>query len=188
MPPEDSRVPPALLALGGRLRGPLDRLYNGCGAVAGVALLLILGIMLAQMLARWTGTQFPGSTSYAGYAMATASFFAFAYTLNHGGHIRVSLFIQRFAGTKRRIAELWAFGVAMLLSIYFAWFAVKAIRVSYVLNDVSQGQDATPLWLPQLAMGIGTVVLAIALIDRFIRVLFGGPYELGQGSAAIRIE
>ena len=80
-----------LMAGGRRLRPILDRIYNISGAIAAVALLAILTIIVAQMVARWSAVQFPGSTDYAGYAMASASFFAFAYALNHGAHIRVSL-------------------------------------------------------------------------------------------------
>ena len=37
---------------------------------------------------------FPGSTEYAGYAMAATSFFALAYTLTQGAHIRVSILLN----------------------------------------------------------------------------------------------
>jgi hypothetical protein len=52
--------------------------------------------------------------------------------------------------------------------------------VSYRLHDVSQGQDATPLWIPQLAMAFGTTLLAIALADRFLQIAFGGSWQLGE--------
>ncbi len=42
------------------------------------------------MVARWTGTTFPGATSYAGYAMAAASFLAFAHALEPGRRISAS--------------------------------------------------------------------------------------------------
>ena len=173
-----------LLRVGRSVRPMLDRLYSVSGGIAAVALIAILLIMLAQVLARWTSTTFPGSTDFAGYAMAAASFFAFAYALNHGAHIRVSLFLQRFSGRGRRFAELWCYGVGSFLACYFAWFAVKAVRVSYVLGDVSQGRDATPLWIPQLVMGFGTIVLAIALIDRFVQILSGAdlPKEKSLGA------
>lgn len=176
-----------LMAGGRRLRPILDGIYNISGAIAAVALLAILTIIVAQMVARWSAVQFPGSTDYAGYAMASASFFAFAYALNHGAHIRVSLVLMRFSGRGRRLAELWCFGIGAFLAGYFAWFAVKTVRVSYRLNDISQGQDATPLWIPQMVMAIGTVIFAIALIDHFLRIAFGGSYELGEGHNPARL-
>ncbi|HRI18429.1 MAG TPA: TRAP transporter small permease, partial [Burkholderiaceae bacterium] len=39
--------------------------------------------------------------------------------------------------------------------------------------DVSTGNDATPLWIPQLAMAMGTLILAIAFVDEFVLELRG---------------
>jgi len=155
------------------IRLGLDGLYRICGVIAAGFLVAVLVIILAQIGARWLGWQFPGSTSYAGYAMAGASFFALAYTLNHGAHIRVSLAISRLTGTARRVAEFWCLLVATGLSGYFAWYAIKAVRISHMIGDISQGQDATPLWIPQLVMAIGTVVLTIAFADHLVRLLLG---------------
>ncbi len=160
--------------MGRALRVALDGLYRLCGLIAALFLVALLVIILAQVAARWLGVQFPGSTSYAGYCMAGASFFALAYTLNHGAHIRVSLVIGQLTGASRRIAELWCLAIATALAWYFAWYAIKAVRVSRLIHDISQGQDATPLWIPQSFMAIGTVVLAIAFTDLLIRVLRGG--------------
>ena len=44
---------------------------------------------------------------------------------------------------------------------------------SYVLHDVSTGNDATPLWLPQIAMAAGTMIFAIAFVDLFAQEISG---------------
>ena len=54
------------------------------------------------------------------------------------------------------------------------------ILVEEAPYDISQGQDATPIWIPQMAMAIGVTVLAIALADHFIRMLFGGMPDIGE--------
>ena len=122
------------------------------------------------MAARWTGLVFAGGPDYAGYAMAGASFLALAYALNRGAHIRVTLALTAL-GRWRGYAEIWCYGVATVTAVFFARYAVKANIWSYKLNDVSQGQDATPLWIPQIAMSAGSCLLALALADQFVRVL-----------------
>ena len=159
------------------LRRILDRLYLGGGIIAAVALILILVIIVLQMLARWTGQVFPGATDYAGYCMASASFFAFAYALNHGAHIRVSLFLGAL-GRFRWWGEVWCFGIGAAISTYFARYAIKGNFWSWKLNEISQGLDATPIWIPQLAMSAGTVLLAIAFWDHLIRLLFLGGHGI----------
>ena len=162
------------------VRRVLDALYLGCGMIAAVFLILILTIIVAQMVARWTGNVFPGSTDYAGYCMASASFFAMAYALNRGAHIRVNLLLSKM-GRFRRWGELWCFAIGSALACYFAYYAIKAVYWSHKLNDISQGLDATPIWIPQIAMAFGASLLAIALIDNLLRRIF-------TGSDGIRIE
>ncbi|MYZ48361.1 TRAP transporter small permease [Propylenella binzhouense] len=156
-----------------RLRGALDALYLAGGVAGAVALVGILVVVFLQMAARWTGIRFPGSGEYAGYAMAAASFLAFAHAFDRGVHIRVSLVLARL-GRFRFFAELWCFAVGTGLSFYFAWYAVKAVRWSYRFGDVSQGQDATPLWIPQLAMAAGAVLLGICFLDHLVRLAATG--------------
>jgi TRAP-type C4-dicarboxylate transport system permease small subunit len=144
----------------GTIRTALDWLYRISGGLAAVSLLLILGLIVTEMIARWTGFSVPGSSNYAGYSMAAAA------------HIRVNLFLSRL-GRYRRIGEIWCFAVGAVLVSYFAYYAVKTTYWSYKLNDISQGQDATPIWIPQLAMCLGTTVFAIAMIDRLHGLLTG---------------
>jgi TRAP-type C4-dicarboxylate transport system permease small subunit len=173
----------------------LDALYLGAGIIAALFLIAILFLIVAQMVARWSSTAFPGSTEYAGYAMAGASFFALAHALTRGSHIRVSLFLNLNAFTKRWL-DLAALLIAAITATYFARFAIKTAGFSHMLNDRTQGQDQmpnwlialfsldfsgagdgwsyTPVWIPQLSMCIGSVLLAICLWDMLIRTAIAG--------------
>lgn len=161
------------------LRRVLDALYKTGGVIAAIFTLLILLIIVAQMVARWTGNTFPGAADYAGYCMAGASFFAFAYALNHGAHIRVSLALNAM-GRHRRWGETFCFGVGAAAATFLAYYAVKVTQESAKFNDVSQGQDATPLWIPQTLMAVGAVLLAIAFWDNLIRLLFTGTTNVRE--------
>lgn len=152
------------------LRKTLDTLYLAGGVLGGLFLITILGLIVTQMIARWTGQVFPGATNYAGYAMAGASFFSLAYALNKGAHIRVTLVLGAL-GRWRRYGEIWCYGVAAVTAVFFARYAIKTNFGSAKWNDISQGQDATPLWIPQIVMSVGAAMLAVALIDQFLRVL-----------------
>lgn len=159
------------------LRRALDALYLSGGILAALFTIAILVIIVMQMLARWTGHVFPGATDYAGYCMAAASFFAFAYALNHGAHIRVSIFLSAL-GRHRRWGELWCFGIGSLTATYFAWYAVRGTYWSWKLHDISQGLDKTPIWMPQISMSVGTVLLAIAFWDHLARLIFAGDHGI----------
>ena len=162
------------------MRRLLDLLYTACGVLAALFLVGIAVLVLTSIVTRLLGLTVPGLANYAGYCMAASSFLALAYTLRKGGHIRVSILLQHLSGWRRRAAELWCLGAGFGLAAWFAWYSVKMVRVSLQINDISPGPDATPLWIPQIAMAIGTTVLAIALLDRLIEVACGGPVEEQQ--------
>ncbi len=161
-----------------RLRRALDALYFGCGVIAAGFLIVMLAIIVVQMLARWAGLVFPGATSYAGYTMAAASFFAFAHALNRGAHIRVGLLLAAVPLWARRWLEIWCFTVGATAAWFLARYTANLVWWSWKLGDVSQGQDATPLWLPQGAMAIGSLVFAVALTDHLLRLVFLGDHGI----------
>ena len=63
----------------------------------------------------------------------------------------------------RRLLEVWCFGIATGLGWYFTFYAIKATYWSWKFKDISQGQDATAMWIPQTAMVLGSIIFAIAL-------------------------
>lgn len=165
--------------MGKFLRKSLDGLYLSAGILAALFLIAILGLIVVQMLARWTGQVFSGAPDYAGYAMAASSFLALAYALNAGAHIRVSLLLSAL-GRYRRFGEIWCFGIGTYLSWFFAYHAVKMTYASYKWHDISQGQDATPMWIPQTLMSLGVVILAIAFADHLVRLIFIGSHNIQE--------
>ncbi len=160
------------------LRKFLDFLYTAAGVLAGLCLIAILFLIVVQMLARWTGEVFPGAPDYAGYAMAAASFLAFANALNKGSHIRVSIVLNALGERARWFLEIWCFAIGTAVAWYVSYFTYRMLGFAIKFNDVSQGQDATPLWIPQSAMLIGMIILAIALTDNLISLLMTGKHPI----------
>ena len=155
------------------MRKLLDALYDGAAALAALFMVGLLGMVLLSIVSRQLQFHLPGTDAYAGYLMAAAGFLALAHTLKRGEHIRVTLLITALKGRSRRALELWALAVAVLLSLLSAGYACRLSWQSYSFHDISTASDATPLWLPQLAMAAGTVILAIAFIDEFVLELRG---------------
>jgi TRAP-type C4-dicarboxylate transport system permease small subunit len=127
----------------------LDRLYFASGAVAAFFMCMILLLIVAQMLARWTGYALPGTTEFAGYAMAATSFFALSHAMTRGAHIRVSIILNMNRHTSRWLDIFAVFGAAVIAT-YFARFAIKTNVFSEMLNERTQGQDQIPEWVVTL--------------------------------------
>ncbi len=155
------------------MRRLLDRTYDICAWVAGAFMVLILLNILVQVAGSYFGLYIQGTDAYAGYSMAAASFFALAHTLKRGEHIRVTLILQRLPPPWRQRFEVGCLLLAVVLTALFAWFSWTMAWWSYEFHAVSDAQDRTPLWIPQLSMAIGVTVLFIAFVDELIAVASG---------------
>jgi len=155
------------------VRKALDRLYDAAAYAAAFFMVGVLAMVLASVTGRLAGFNLRGSDAYAGYCMAAASFLALAHTLKRGEHIRVMLFLERFGGRLRRPLEIWSHTAGAFFSGALALYSVRLVWLSWKLNDISQGNDATPLWIPQIAMAAGAIVLFVAMLDDLVRVARG---------------
>ncbi|MFA6312719.1 MAG: TRAP transporter small permease [Sterolibacterium sp.] len=155
------------------MRRLLDRLYNAAAYLAAFFMIGTLAAILLSVSGRLLDFHVRGTDAYAGYCMAAAAFLALAHTLKRGEHIRVTLILEHVGGKAKRALELWCHGAGVLLTGALAWFSLRLVWQSYTFNDISQGNDATPLWIPQLAMALGTGVLLIAMLDDLVALLRG---------------
>jgi len=155
------------------MRRALNALYDGAAWVAAFCMVGLLVMVLLSIFSRLLHFHVHGTDAYAGYLMAGAGFLALAHTLKRGEHIRVTLLLSSLKGAARRGMEIWALAAAVALAGLSAFYSCRLVWQSRQFNDISTGNDATPLWIPQLGMAIGTVILCIALIDELVLELRG---------------
>lgn len=155
------------------MRKLLDGIYNSAAALAALFMLGLLLMVLLSIVSRQLHFYVPGVDAYAGYLMAASGFLAMAHTLKRGEHIRVTLLLNALRGRWKKGMELFALGLAVFLAVLFAFYSCKLAWQSHVFNDISTSSDATPLWLPQLAMAYGAVIFALAFIDEALLEIQG---------------
>ncbi len=167
------------------MRAALNILYKTSGALGATFLALILITVLAQVLlnladkiVKWVvgtpmGLLIPSYADFAGYFLAAGTFFALAYSFNHGAHIRVNLLLLQFPKALRQLAEVFSSGIAFFMSAYFTYWAADLMHDSWRFGDVSTGLVSIKLWIPQMTMVAGLCVLSIATLDALIQNLTG---------------
>ena len=150
------------------VRRALDALFDGAAALAALCMVALLVMVMLGIVSRLLHFHVPGTDAYAGYLMAGAGFLALAHTLKRGEHIRVTLLLGALKGRAKHALELWALAGASALAALMAYYSVRLAWQSRSFNDISTGNDATPLWLPQIAMAAGTLILLLALLDELV--------------------
>jgi TRAP-type C4-dicarboxylate transport system permease small subunit len=165
------------------MRRLLDTLYTSAAALAALFMVGLLLMVLLSIVSRQMGFHAKGVDAYAGYLMAASGFLALAHTLTRGEHIRVTMLLKALRGSKQRALEIFAASLGALLSLLFAFYSTRLAWQSYQFNDISTGNDATPLWIPQLAMALGSIVFAIAMLDECVLTWLGKKRSTENGEA-----
>jgi TRAP-type C4-dicarboxylate transport system permease small subunit len=161
----------------------LHRLYRLSGLLSATALVLICMLIIAQVVARNLGSTVRDAEEFAAWAMAAAGFFGLPYALHCGSHIRVQVVMRFIPESLHHPLEVLVSLIGLLLAAYLAWHCTAFVIESYRFNEVSQGLIAVPMWMPQLPMVIGTILLVLAFGERLVRVLRHENFEIGEGEA-----
>lgn len=162
------------------MRKVLDAVYTGSAWLAALFMIGVLVMVLLSIAGRLMHFYVAGTDAYAGYAMAGAGFLALAHTLKAGEHIRVTLIIGKLIGQARHGVELFALSVATSLSALLCFYSWRLAWQSHTFHDISTASDATPLWIPQILMGVGTTVLFVAFIDEWVLELLRRRKHLSE--------
>ena len=151
-----------------KINNYLKIIYKLSGYLAAFFLILVAVFILTGIASRIFGFYIRGLAEYSGYCMAAASFFALAYTFVEGGHICITLFLEKASQTKKRFLELWCLIVASFFSGYLAFYFPKMLLISYKFQERSEGADEILIWIPQTSVAIGSIIFFIAVFHQLI--------------------
>jgi TRAP-type C4-dicarboxylate transport system permease small subunit len=158
------------------MRRLLDSIYAGMTWLAMLGMAATFAVIALGVLARQVHWDIQGLDGYAGYAIGAALFFALPTTFQRNEHIRVTLLMEKVSQRWRAALQVWSLVAALALSSFLAWFCARMVWVSYSTHDIAATMDATPMWLPQLAMAVGTAGLALACLDATLSHFLGKPF------------
>lgn len=151
----------------------LDAVYRAAGMLAGIFLVAICVIVVAQIIARQMEMIIPSADQFAGFCLAATSFLGLAYSFRSGSHIRVTLFTQALKGFVARLFVIGALAVAAAISNLLAWETLKMVGQNAARGEVTSGLVPIPLWLPQLGMAAGVTLFAIAIVEDLVSAVMG---------------
>ena len=150
----------------------LKNIYRFSGYIAALFLILVATFILIGIASRIFGFYIRGLAEYSGYCMAASSFFALAYTFVEGGHIRITLFLEKVSGVKKKVLEIWCLIIASFYSGYVAFYFIKMLKISYEFQERSEGADEILIWIPQTSVAIGSLIFFVCVFHQFILALF----------------
>lgn len=157
-----------------RLADGIDRISKWAAYAASICLGLLVLVLCIEIIARGSSRESPLSTwEYAGYLQASLVLLGASYTLKTGGHIRVNLLLAQLGERGVRLLDVLCslLGLAVMAVVCWAlfdlfWASVQTGRRSYFVS-------ATPLWMPQAVLVLGSGLLALQFAARVLTGAFG---------------
>lgn len=145
-----------------------------------VILVLLVLLVSISVFCRAIGFPIEMTEEIAGYLLVAFTFLSLAGCAVHGAYHRVELLTARLGKKAFLVLETIFVFVCLLATLLLDWYFVLFVIQTYQSGNVAATQLATPLWIPQIMMPLGTFLLTYALafiLKRDLLVLYHGTYE-----------
>jgi TRAP-type C4-dicarboxylate transport system permease small subunit len=138
---------------------------TGCEAICGLFLLAMIVMIGAEAIARNVfGTSLQVTDEVGGYLLVALTFLSMSVAESHGAFHRVEFVQMRLSPSGRMISQIIFELVSLAATALVTWQLVRLALNSLRTEDVAPTPLATPLWMPQTSMGVGTALLCLALM------------------------
>ena len=130
---------------GNGVRALIDRLVDLIGEWTSWIALVIVGLMAANVLLRYSfsaGTVWAQELEW--HLLVPLILFGMSYALRHGEHVRVDILYGRFPDRGKRIVDLISALLAIAVSALIIWFSLHYVEQSYVIDEGSPDPGGIP--------------------------------------------
>lgn len=159
----------------------VGKLAYGAGYLAGLVLLGIIALTMAEVVSRYLlRNPLILSDEFGGYALVAISFLGLAYCAMEGGHIRITFLVDGLKRPTARALRLVTLALALAFVAVAAWVSWQFLADSFARNMRSNSLLMVPLKWPQLAIPAGFTLYALVLLG----VLARGGRHLSSGRGA----
>lgn len=148
---------------------------GGCGAIIFLIMIVIVSDVIGRNLFL---KPVPGTLEISTSLLVFGVFLSLAHVLAHGGHVKITIFIDRLSPRVRDWFDIFALAVGFSLMSLTAWQALLYALHSYQTQEVASQSFRLPHYFAKFAFFAGCTMFCIQffiqLVDRFFDKLFGG--------------
>jgi len=146
-----------------------DLLIKYAGYLAGILIFATTLMTFYEVISRsFFGMPTAWATELSTYAIIGSCFLGTAYAVRTYAHITVDLLVNRMNDATRRIFAYICNGLGLLFSAILTWYGFKHVFMTFELGVISTSLLRIPMYLPELFIPIGGVLLIIAFILQLI--------------------
>lgn len=173
MQSQDATLPP---------RGWTAAVSRAFGVLAVVQILAVLLLTAANVVGRYAlGSPIKGAEEATGYMIVGMVMFGAAEALRRGDHLRIDLLTERFGPRIGRVLDALALLSVIAVGLVLAWTGYGSVSFARSFGSYSSGHLAMPMWIVQLPLVIGGLLLALVAAGQLIALVRGRPAPAHHG-------
>jgi TRAP-type C4-dicarboxylate transport system permease small subunit len=105
---------------------------------------------------------------WSGYLLVMVTFLGLAYTMKTKGFLQIDFLVNRLSQRRRHLFNIFLVLIALIYSLVIGWKLIIYTWLNYSTGAVSVSISQTPLYIPQLFMPLGILLLVLELIREAI--------------------
>ena len=166
--------------------GPIERAAEASISlghrIAQISIVCMMALITADVIARNVFKRsLLISDEVSGYLLVVMTFFGIAYSLRSGSLLRIEFLLFALPKRLRGVADVVYDLITIVVCLILLWSTLRFTWITWQREAIAPTLIETPLWIPQLAMPLGMLILVIA----FLLELRGSIMRmLGRGPAA----
>lgn len=158
-----------------RFRAAFGRLLTACGLIAGIVLMAVMILVVANVLLRYLfNTPISGTLELTEGALPLIVFLSLAMTQYEGGHIKVVLLTRALPNSAQRVALVLAMFAGAVFFAWTTWAGFAAAIKSLAIGEIQRGSIRYPIWPIKFAVAAGMGLLSMQFfVDALVAALGG---------------
>jgi TRAP-type C4-dicarboxylate transport system permease small subunit len=150
----------------------VGRLSYASGYLAGLVLLGIIGLTMAEVVSRYVlKNPLILSDELGGYALVAISCLGLAYCAIEKGHIRITFIVERLTPRTAGWIRLVTLALGLVFVAVAAWVSWQFLADSFTRNMRSNSMLMTPLKWPQMALPVGFTLFGLVVLAQLIKAI-----------------
>jgi C4-dicarboxylate transporter DctM subunit len=166
-----------------------DRIIVGSGLLGG-GLIVLNGLFVAyEVLMRYlfnSPTVWVMEISI--YVTLASTFLSLAYALRQKAHVKVDFVTNYLSGRTLILLEIFTSLLAILFCLILGWEGAKMAMTSYQNWEVSPSVLRVPVFIPQLFIPLGTILLTLEFIRLLIHLFKELPAAQKPGEGSLLLQ
>ncbi|HEY0275615.1 MAG TPA: TRAP transporter small permease [Paenirhodobacter sp.] len=160
----------------------IDRLTDLGSLVAALSLLAILGLIMAEIVARnLLGMSFDFTWDLSGYLMGACFMLACAGAMRGGIHVRVTAIPEMLPRRAARLLDFAACLVGLVICVTLSRAFIELAWLSGSRGTMSATTFRMPLVYPQAVLAFGAVLMTLQCLAQLLRLSRGEKLALAEG-------